>query len=234
MSIYGFRLRPFDSFENARYNLRPVAFILGTFLLEKLYYRSLSLSIPDYQIGFIKARKVVSIGFAAYTTLKIMELAKLIPSVPLPFKIIGALSTFALATSGLAKAMYSLKTANDLAQRFSAMQKHCLSLKEKGLPFHCSIELINPQDSKPYLIHVIYKPQKEEKIKLFYINDRHHVLPDTYLIISPFKVDPSTEKLITEYLNEVFNLDQEGMLTITDLDIKSVVVNEQILERTPF
>ena len=234
MSIYAFRLRPFDSFENARYNLRPVAFVLGIFLLEKLYYRSISLSIPDYQIGFIKARKVVSIGFAAYTTLKIMELAKLIPSVPLPFKIIGALSTFALATSGLAKAMYSLKTANDLAQRFSAMQKHCLSLKEQGKPFHCSIELINPQDSKPYLIHVIYKPQKDGEIKLFFTNKAHSVFPDTYLIISPFEVDPSTEKLLIDNLNNVFEFGQEGILTTTDLDIESVVVNEAVLERELF
>lgn len=228
MNIFGVSLA------DSRNQLIAASFFGGTFISKSLFDRIVKPIVPSYEFSFLKSQTAVSLGLATYTTLKIMELAKLIPSVPLPFKIIGALSTFALMTSGLVKTMYSLKTADDLARRFNAMQQYCLSLKEQGKPFHCSIELINPQDSKPYLIHVIYKPQKDEKIKLFFTNKAHSVFPDTYLIISPSEVDPSTEKLLIDYLNNVFEFGQEGILTTTDLDIESVVVNEAVLERELF
>lgn len=241
MSIFGFSLLPTTSFENLQYNLQPVFFLGGTFLTEKLFDRAISLAAADYQIGFIKPKKIVSIGLATYTTLKIMELAKLISSVPFIAKVFGAASLIALLTSAgvtwrkTVEPEKPLKAADDPAPRFSALQQYCLSLKNQGKPFHCSIELINPKDAQPYLIHIIYKPQKDEEIKLFLSSNRYATSQGSYMIISPIDTDPYTDTLLTNYLGEIIGLGQEGELTIADLDLnESVLVNKQPLERISF
>ena len=174
MQIFGFNLT------DRQNQTIAAAFCAGTFVSKLLFDRIVKPVVPNYEFSFLKSRTTVSLGLAAYTTLKIMELAKLIPSVPLPFKVIGGASLFAWLTSlGFACREAFQPEENPL----EIFRHNCSALRgENGKdprPFHYAIELKNSGQSPSPIVHVIYNPCRGNEMHLCLKNEGRKVLKET-------------------------------------------------------
>lgn len=123
--------------------------------------------VPDHKFSFLKSQTAVSLGLAACTTLKIMELAKLIPSVPLPSKVIGGASLFAWLTSAAFACKQAFLPEEDPLE---VLRRNCSVLKgvEGGHQnsFHYAIRSNKSDPISSPVVHVIYNPYPHDEIHL--------------------------------------------------------------------